>query len=218
MSIRARIEDAMILYTIGRPEAALLSVLVAVAATSRRRRPPTSPSVRKPGKLMMDREAFESFLADEMPRICRVVNYNILYRAEMHRIEHIFYKWMRSSLAHEAELPADICFDRDPTPGVFRSAVRADGTLVLSHGWLNGLADAVIYASENADQFGTPPQPPSLVPLPNINITVDPGGQAGSEFHNPAQVWLSLPATSLARSTTAAASCMDGHLKLLPHV
>jgi hypothetical protein len=121
MSIRARIEDATILYTIGRPQAALLCVLTAVAATSRRRRPNTTRSDRDPPKKMGDGEAFEAFLSDEMPRICNVVNYCIEFRGQTHRIEHVWYKWLRCELAHEASLPTDIDFVSDSTPGVTRA-------------------------------------------------------------------------------------------------
>jgi hypothetical protein len=175
MSIRSRIEDAIILYTIGRPEAALLCALVAVAATSRKRRPHSTPSQRKPGKDMGDGEAFEAFLADEMPGICRVRNYHIKYRENMHRIEHVFYKWMRCSLAHEGELPHDLHFAADPEPNVIRTEIAPDGTLTLSHGWLDRLADAVVSAPENADQFGVPPALPVPIYLPHIDLTI--GGE-----------------------------------------
>lgn len=172
MSIRTRVEDAMILYAIGRPEAALLCALVAISATAKRRRPRGTPSVQHPGKQMRDREAFEAFVKEEMPRICRVVNCNVQYRGQLHALEHIFYKWLRCELAHDAALPQDIAFEPDPSPGTTRLQVRPDGVLVLSYGWLDGLADAVIHAPENADQFGSPPKPPIPIPLPRIGLTI----------------------------------------------
>lgn len=172
MSIRARVEDAAILYSIGRPEGSLLAVLIAIAATSRRRRPKGTASVRNPGALMGDGEAFEAFLNDEMERISRVINFNVEFRGHLHRIEHIFYKWLRCDLAHEATMPSDVAFEPDPKPTVTRTGVRNDGTLVLSHGWLDGLVDAVIHAPENADQFGIPPAFPLPIELPRVGLIV----------------------------------------------
>jgi len=173
MSIRARVEDACVAYAVGRPEAALTLVLAAVGATSRRRRPAGTPSVRHAGSEMGDGEAFEAFLWEEMPRICKVQNYNVAYRGKMHRMERVLYKWFRCELFHAAALPADLRFEPDPRPGVTRVAVeKASGGLLLTHGWIDGLVDAVVHAPENADQFGTPPQPPLPIHLPKIDMTV----------------------------------------------
>ncbi|NLH17859.1 MAG: hypothetical protein GX455_14880 [Phycisphaerae bacterium] len=178
MSIRVRIEDAFILFSIERLEAALLSILVAVAATARRRYPQGTPSLLFPGKDMGDREAFERFVKDEMPRICRIKNFNVNFRGEMHAVEHIFYKWIRCELAHEAALPQDVVFIPDPDPDHQRLQIRDDGVLVLSHGWMFGLIDVVIHAPENADQFGIPPKAPLPIYLPKIDMTVDTGGKS----------------------------------------
>jgi hypothetical protein len=64
VSIRARVEDAMIQFVIGRPEAALLSLLTAISATSRRRRPRGTPSQAHPNRVMGDGEAFQLFIVD----------------------------------------------------------------------------------------------------------------------------------------------------------
>ncbi|HEY1684393.1 MAG TPA: hypothetical protein VGG19_06500 [Tepidisphaeraceae bacterium] len=180
MSIRARIEDAMVLFAIGRLEAALLCTLTAVAASSRRRRPIGTPSVLRPGRAMGDGEAFEAFLKEEMVRICNVVNFFVQYRGSMHRLEHIFYKWMRCDLAHEAQLPIDIAFQEDPEPNSFRLEVRSDGVLVLSQGWLDGLANAVIQAPENSDQFGSPAMAPASIYLSKIDVTLRKVPEMGS--------------------------------------
>ena len=57
MSVRARIDDAKALYGAHRIEGCLLLLLVAVAATSRKRYPKTR---------MNDGDAFKTFLHDEM--------------------------------------------------------------------------------------------------------------------------------------------------------
>jgi hypothetical protein len=184
MSIRARIEDAAILCAIGRYEAALLCVLTALAATSRRRRPEkTTKSIRRPGKAMGDGEAFEAFLSDEMPTICRVKEFNVQYKGKSLRIEHVFYKWLRCSLAHEARLPKDIHFESDPSPGILRTAIGSDGSLTLSHGWIDGFTNSIVKAPENADQFGSPPAIQLPIYLPKIDAWI--GGEPAVE--NPGQ-------------------------------
>ena len=169
MSIKARVEDAMVLAAIGRLEAALLSLLTAISATSRKRWPRGTRSEYEPGKPMRDGEAFESFLRDEMPRICRVGTYTVKYRGEMHRLEHVLYRWFRCELAHEAALPLDIEFVPDDNPGMMFIRVNSSG-LAFSHGWLNALANALIYVPENADQFGSPAKPPLPVQLPRAGL------------------------------------------------
>lgn len=172
MSIRARVEDAIALFAAGRHEGALLSVLIAIAATSRRRRSETTPSVRKPGKAMGDGEAFEAFLADEMVNICRVQNFNVMFRGKLHRLEHVLYKWHRCELTHKGGLPKDVVFEPQQSPGGMSVAVDPGKSLRLSHGWLDGLVNAVVNASENRDQFGDPPQPPFPLYLPGFDLTL----------------------------------------------
>jgi hypothetical protein len=173
MSIRDRVEDCAINYAIGKPQAALLMALVAVAATSRRRRPPGTVSVRKAGKEMGDGEAFEAFLEDEMPHIAGAKNFNVHYRGELRPLEQVLYKWFRCELLHEAELPPDIVFESDPAPKLKKIEGSASaGKLTLSHGWLDGLIDAVISAPENADQFGNPPAAPFPIHLKKLNLTI----------------------------------------------
>lgn len=172
MSIRARIEDTAILYTIGRPEAALLCALTAVAATSRKRYPLGAKSLRDAQKPMGDTEAFTQFLKDEMPRICGVRNFTISFRGKMLQLEEVLYKWVRCQLAHEAELPCDVYFGPDSKPGATTTGIALDGSLTLSHGWLDRIVDAVVYAPENKDEFGDPSAPPFPIHLPQIGLTV----------------------------------------------
>ena len=75
----------------GRPEASLLSTLVALAATSRRRRPRKKDGIG-------DGEAFQGISRDEMPAICRAVNCNVQFRGTMRPLEDILYKWLRCEL------------------------------------------------------------------------------------------------------------------------
>jgi hypothetical protein len=172
MSIRVRVEDAHILYAIGRPEAALLSLVTAAAATSRKRRPQGTPSGRNPGKQMGDGEAFELFVEDEMPNMCRVKHYNVKYRDEMVRLEHVFWKWLRCELSHAAALPHDIRFEPDSKPGHMSVSIKDDGTLVLSHGWLDALSRVLVAAPENLGEFGDPPSAPLPIHLPKIGLSI----------------------------------------------
>jgi hypothetical protein len=142
MSLRARVEDAQLLWRNGRRDGAFLSALVAVAATSRKR--------FADRKAVTDRDAFERFL-----EAAHSVRLSVEYRGECHPIEHIFYKWFRCELVHEGGLPIDIEFMPDDEPGLL--SVRAGGApefvLKVSEGWFHHLVSAVITAPENRDLF-----------------------------------------------------------------
>ena len=66
ISVPARVEDASVLADNGRYEGAMLMLLIAVAATSRKCYPVGTPSKKDPNKNMSDHEAFIAFLRDEM--------------------------------------------------------------------------------------------------------------------------------------------------------
>ncbi len=185
MSIRARIEDAIALYAAGRPEGALLAVLIAVAASSRRRRPEDTPSKRKPGKKTGDGEAFEAFLHDEMVNICRVKNYNVMFRGKMRLLEHVLYKWLRCELTHKGGLPSDVVFEPQENPGSMSVAIDPATGIRLSHGWLDGLVSVVVNAPENKDQFGDPPHVPMPLHLPGFNVTVGLPGSVATGAKEP---------------------------------
>ena len=112
MSIRARVEDSLLLWNSGRLEGAFLNALVAVAATSRRRFPDR--------KAVGDREAFVRFL-----KAAHTVRISVEYRNECLPVEQIFYKWFRCQLVHEGGLPVDIEFMPGPKPGTGYRFVRA---------------------------------------------------------------------------------------------
>jgi hypothetical protein len=169
MSIRARVEDAIVLQGIGRPEGALLSALVAVAATSRRRYPQST------GK--RDGEAFKAFTHDEMKTIAHAENCNVGIEGELQPLQDILYHWMRCGLAHEGALSGAVLYEPDHFS--LRIKVnRADGSVTFSHGLLVGLVDAVVSARENSDQFGSPPVWPIPIYLPKVDLTVGPHAPA----------------------------------------
>jgi len=138
MSIRKRVEDALLLYQNGRHEGAFLTALVAVAATARR---------EDPDRKMADRECFEAFLDKRRRGILQVE-----FRGELHTIPHIFYKWFRCELVHEGGLPIDVEFIESE-----ELSLRAGGApnyiLKISHGWIHWLIAAVQEASCNKEEF-----------------------------------------------------------------
>lgn len=138
MSIKRRIDDALVLYRAGRFEGALLSALVAAAATSVN---------EAPKELMRDRVRFETFL--QKGAFTRIVK--VEFRGEMHSLPHIFYKWLRCELVHEAGVPFDIEFIGNPEDPML--SVRAGGTpkyvLQLGYGWFFEILKLVQSAPTN---------------------------------------------------------------------
>lgn len=126
--INERLEDANILRVHGRLQGALLSALVAVAASSRIANPK-----------MKDREAFECYL--EGTALTRI---KVEFRGSLQPLTYIFYKWLRCTLVHEATLPIDIAFVENDDNGLF---VRAGGApsfvLQLSKNWIDELCTVV---------------------------------------------------------------------------
>ena len=138
MSIKARIEDALILYQNGRYEGAFLNALVAVAATSR---------LEIPDRSVGDRECFEKFLNKKYRGIISVE-----FRGKQHSVPHIFYKWFRCELVHEGGLPIDVEFIETESMSV-RAGGAPNYILQISHGWFHWLVDAVIEAPCNEKEF-----------------------------------------------------------------
>lgn len=141
MSIRARIDDSAALHKSGRYEGAILSLLVAVAASSRK---------RYPKETMGDGDAFRKFLGDEMKTITgNIENLHIKYRGEVQPLQDVLYKFVRCELAHEGKMPTDFVIERG---SAFQIKID-DDRATFTDGLLEGLARAVIFASENADEF-----------------------------------------------------------------
>lgn len=151
MSVRDRLDDARLLYAQGRGDGALLNVLVAVAATSRKRYPHPAHG---------DREAFTKFVAEEMPVISQVGTQRYLVRVpganrnkwpdEQMPMEDCLYEVVRCNLAHEAVLPDTVEFFEAPGATVIDIN---DRRIRLSISWVNGLINAVAFAPENAELF-----------------------------------------------------------------
>ena len=155
MSVKTRLEDAKVLYANGHREGALLMVLIAVAATSRKRYP----------KPMGDRQAFTKFVGEEMETITRgpggsasIRNFNIEYLGKMMPLQDLLYEVVRCNLAHEGQLPDTIVFE--PDMGL-RVEVDPD-KITFTDGLLDGLCYAVVQAPENSDLFLKVDSPPTV--------------------------------------------------------
>lgn len=154
MSVRERVEDAQLLYQANRPQGALLSILVATAATARKRRPKGSDSV-----------AFQSFVGEEMLAITSgaVKNFYVRFRKENDvPLQRFFYKFLRCELAHEARLPVDVWFFPQDKKDTLTIDIE-EHRFGLSHSWMDGLAKAVKFAPENASEFPETTIPPDDV-------------------------------------------------------
>lgn len=157
MSIRARFEDAIVLLRGGRHDGALLSALVALAATSRLRFPRGTQSLVGAG-VMRDAEAFETLFRDMFSRrspLRTSGSVRIAFRGELVEIERIFYRYLRCNLVHEAELPADIeiVFEQATDPHLMFQAAAPGGSLRLGLNWVDLLLQMVAGAPENATAF-----------------------------------------------------------------
>ncbi len=108
IGVYARIEDAAILAEAGRYEGALLLLLVAVAATSRKRYPRGTKSRKNISEDMGDKEAFETFLRDEIWRLVKEHDDAVIYRGKKIPIERFLYKYLRCQLVHEGQMPVDL--------------------------------------------------------------------------------------------------------------
>ena len=138
MSIKSRIEDALLLYQNGRYEGAFLNVLVAVAATSRHAIQDRSIS---------DRECFEKFLDKKRRGVIKIE-----FRGELQTVPHIFYKWFRCELVHEGGLPIDVEFIKTEDMSI-RAGGAPEYILKISHGWFHWLINSVIEAPCNEKDF-----------------------------------------------------------------
>ncbi|MGD0862763.1 MAG: hypothetical protein ABSA21_08360 [Candidatus Limnocylindrales bacterium] len=126
MSAEDRLADAELLWAADRREGALLSVLVAVAATARRNHPGLN-----------NRDAFVAQLKSR-----HTWTISVEFRGQQWSLDELFYQWLRCELVHEAGLPFDIRID-DRLKGL---GVRAGGApeeaVLIAKDWFRFLAEA----------------------------------------------------------------------------
>ena len=137
MGVVDRLEDARVLYASGRRMGSLLSVLIAVAATSRKRYPRNEAR---------DSEAFTRFLRDEASNMPLSPNLELQFRGSLISFPDLLYEFVRCELTHEAELPEDVVFE--PKPYV---EIKVEpGRITFTDALIDRLASVVEQAPENA--------------------------------------------------------------------
>ena len=157
MDVAKTVEEARLLYESGLKESALRSLLLAVAATARK---------RYPRKKYGDEAAFTSFVLDEMLAgrffgPCVKAAISMRWKGLATPLETIIYE-LRCTLVHESEMHEHVLYDphQDPTRLVLRT--DADGRLVFQDSLLVCLFKCIHNAQENADL---------LTPIPFSNTT-----------------------------------------------
>lgn len=128
-------------------ENALIQVLIAVAATSRKRYP--YPQYK-------DREAFIKYLKEEhfQEKLLPVIRGGCIrfqYRNDLVDIETFLYECIRCNLLHEAELVSNLKFIEQDEGG-FCFSVQ-DGIFTLSWNLIAILKDIVKTSSENEERL-----------------------------------------------------------------
>jgi len=145
--VHSRIEDAGLLADKDRYEGALLMLLVAVAATSRKRYPRGTPSNDRPSRKMSDREAFQTFLRDEIWQLVKEHEDFVVFRDKKLPIEEFLYEFLRNQLVHEGGLSVDLY----PHDGAVLTINKADGSGInFKPLLLTRLNDVVWRAPENS--------------------------------------------------------------------
>ena len=145
MSIKARLEDATFLFSAGRCEGAFVQVLIAAAATSRKRYKQDEWD---------DSESFKNFIYDELGVITNGLKYNVAFPFQGRNmpLEDIFYHHLRCQLVHEGAMPATISFtENHEEHGKRYSVVKLENPLGFPIQWVKTLATAVWLAPENDD-------------------------------------------------------------------
>ncbi len=152
MGIAETIAEAQTLDKSGHKEGTLRSLLIAIAATARKR------YSRKRHK---DREAFESFVLDEMvagnffgPHLR--VGTSMPWRGQPTPIEKILYD-LRCDLIHEAKMHQYVLYDPQQDQTHFVISINADGKFVFQDSLLTCLFKCVSNVKENAGELEPSP-------------------------------------------------------------
>jgi len=136
-----------VLWNAGHKEGAFILVLVATAATARKRYP-------RPEK---DSISFRRFLSDEMGIITGGPKYNVAFPFQGRDkvpLTEIIYHHLRCQLVHEGEMPHTITFSPPLVhDGQLCNVLKLEDPLGFPEGWVWNLADAVARAPENKAEF-----------------------------------------------------------------
>ncbi|MBI4535478.1 MAG: hypothetical protein HY708_04310 [Ignavibacteriae bacterium] len=149
MSVRERLEDAVLLWNNGRKQGAWIQVLIAAAAISKLRFPDQK-----------DGEAFRQFIREVTPTIVNGTapaipgGITVVFNAETPEqmpLDQVMYKHMRCYLLHEAVMPSDVCLSESHVvDGKLVADLRGGSPLTIPDFWVIHLAKAVAYAPENS--------------------------------------------------------------------
>ena len=149
MSVRDRLEDAVVLWRQGRKSGAWIQVLIAAAATSRERFPS-----------MKDGEAFRAFVREITPTIVDSKSaaipggVNVVFNADggnLMSLDQVLYKHLRCNLLHEAVMPAEVHLSESHiVDGKLVADLRGGSPLTIPDFWVLHLAKAVAHAPENS--------------------------------------------------------------------
>ena len=176
MGIRDRIEAAKVLVLNNMHNDALILILIAIAASSRKQ---FSKDVIK-----NDADAFKAFLKLSLVNVLhrgsgggdyleeRTLEFTPIgtgHKTENYNTYEVIYKQYRCSFVHEGELPENVIFTGESIPvrkaiqvnlydkSVATLAVTHDNQLVMDYKWLDVLIKSVQEAEINHDLFGPPP-------------------------------------------------------------
>ncbi len=153
MSVRERLEDAILLWEHGRKEGAWIQVLIAAAATSRMRLPKPVP----------DKEAFTTFIKQVSPTIVtgsgQPCEKGITFMIGEVALEDVIYKHLRCNLVHEADIADKVTLHESRVVdgklfGQFGGHCTKDSPLTIPDFWVLNLGKAVADAPENAATCG----------------------------------------------------------------
>lgn len=130
--VRRRLEDAQLLWQLGRRESAFILALVSVSAAAR---------LTAPG--LGDRAAFEAFLASRTR-----IRLSLEYQGQLLTMESILYKLLRCQLIHEAGMASDVEFMDHPNDQdlIARAGGAPEYILQLSPGWFHHLTRCALEA------------------------------------------------------------------------
>jgi len=183
MSIKEQVDDALFLSQNGRYVGALTILMLAIAASSRRTFPKGTKSREEPNKELSDRERFTLFLGGKIRKILfgdyggpdtGNSGISVGFKGKQYDVAYILYKFYRCELVHSGELPEDIEFQQpnnqaglNISNGGVNVAISSSEKLVLDYGWIDLLANAVVYAKCNGDEFGI--EHYEMVPIESVN-------------------------------------------------
>lgn len=141
MSVFDRILDAELLWDANRKESAYLLILVAVAATARKRYP----------RPIGDREAFTNFIKDEIKGINGGIGLGLpMTSGKAMLLEDMLYEHFRCMLVHQAELSKQVILSprNEIVIGYPDDTTRPSA---FPEQWVLNLKAVVVRAPENTD-------------------------------------------------------------------